>query len=121
MPRHLRAMPAGSIMCRRGGGMECIMSFRVVARDCIKPECREEAFKLLEEMIAKTKEEPGNISYVYCKDVKDPDHFAMIEEWKDKDALEAHMKSEHFNYYIPKLSQMMAGPSRLEVYEEFIK
>ena len=101
--------------------MERIMSIKVVARDKIKPECREEAFKLLEELIAKTKEEPGNISYVYCKDTKDPDYFAMIEEWKDKDAIDAHMNSEHFKYYISQLMQMMAEPSRLEVYEEFLK
>ncbi len=97
------------------------MSFKVVARDRLKPECREEALKLIAELIAKTRQEPGNISYVYCKDTKDPDYYAMIEEWKDQEALEAHMQSEHFNYYIPKLSQMMAEPSRLEVYEELVK
>ena len=69
------------------------MSFKVVARDRLKPECREEALKLIAELIAKTRQEPGNISYVYCKDTKDPDYYAMIEEWKDQEALEAHMQS----------------------------
>lgn len=101
--------------------MECIMSIKIVARDHVKPECKEEAFKLIEELIAKTKEEPGNISYVYCKDLKDPEYFAMIEEWKDKEAVEAHLHSEHFEYYVSKLMQMMAEPSRLEMYEELLK
>ena len=101
--------------------MEYIMSIRVVARDHMKPECRDEAFRLIQELIAKTREEPGNISYVYCTDTNDPDYFAMIEDWKDKDALDAHMRSEHFDYYVSRLSQMMAEPSRLEVYEELLK
>ena len=39
------------------------MAIRIVARDHMKPECKEEAFKLLEELIAATRKEPGNIAY----------------------------------------------------------
>ncbi len=94
------------------------MAFRVVARDHLKPECREAAFELLKELIAATRKEPGNISYQYCLDVKDPDFCAMIECWETEEALQAHLKSEHFTRIIPQLGEMMAEPTRLEIYKE---
>ena len=94
------------------------MAVRVVARDHLKPECKEEAFKLLKELIEATRKEEGNISYQYCQDVNDPYYFAMIECWETEEALQAHLKSEHFTRIIPKLGGMYAEPGRLEVYKE---
>ena len=101
----------------KGGGH---MSIRVVARDHLKPECKEEALKLVEELIAATRKEEGNISYNYCQDAKDPDYFAMIECWETEEALQAHLKSEHFTRIIPKLGEMLQEPGRLEVYREIL-
>ena len=96
------------------------MAFRVVARDHLKPECKEAAFKLLKEMIEITRKEEGNISYQYCQDLNHPDFYAMIECWESEEALHKHLHSEHFNRIIPQLGEMMAEPSRLEVYEEVL-
>ena len=96
------------------------MAIKVVARDRLKPECREEAFKLLKELIEATRKEAGNISYQYCQDIQDPDAYAMIECWESEEALQAHMKSDHFTRIIPQLGAMTAEPSRLEVYKDFI-
>lgn len=94
------------------------MSIRVVARDHMKPECKEEAYKLLKELIEATQKEPGNISYQYCQDIQNPEYYAMIECWETEEALQAHLHSEHFTRIIPRLGEMMAEPSRLEIYRE---
>ena len=96
------------------------MAIRIVARDHMKPEYKEEAFKLLEELIAATRKEPGNIAYQYCQDLKDPDYFAMMEIWKDDEAMKAHLSSEHFTRILPQLAKCMAEPSRMEVYKEVL-
>ncbi len=96
------------------------MSIRIIARDHMKPECKEEAFKLLEELIACTRQEKGNIAYDYCQDVKDPEYFAMIEIWADEEAMQAHLNSEHFTRIIPKLGQCMVEPGRMEVYKQVL-
>jgi len=96
------------------------MSIRVVARDHIRPECKEKAFELLKELIAITRTEPGNISYQYFQDCNDPEYYAMIELWENQEALKAHLESDHFKRIIPQLGEMMAGPTRLEVYQEVI-
>jgi len=94
------------------------MAIRIVARDHIKPECVEEALKLLQELVAITRTEQGNISYTYCRDMNHPEFFAMLESWETQESLEAHMKSAHFRRIIPRLTEMSAEPTRLEVYSE---
>ncbi len=92
------------------------MLIRVVARDHVKPECREEALKLVKELVEETRKEEGNIAYAFHQDINDPDFFAMIEEWESPQALQAHGNSEHFTRIIPQLGALMAEPTRIEVY-----
>ena len=94
------------------------MSMRIVARDHIKPECKEEALKLIQEMVECTRKEEGNISYQYYQDKNAPDYFAMIECWESEELAQKHMKSEHFCRIFPQLEKLFAEPSRVEVYTE---
>lgn len=94
------------------------MAIRVVARDHIRPECIEEAIKLVKELVECTHKEEGNISYEYYQDINAPEFFAMIECWESGEVLEKHMKSEHFCRIIPQLEKMTAEPSRIEIYKE---
>lgn len=96
------------------------MAIRIVARDHFKAECVEDALKLLQELVAETRTERGNISYTYCQDMNVPNFFAMLECWESKESMAAHLKSEHFQRIMPQLSEMMAEPTRLEVYTELI-
>lgn len=96
------------------------MAIRVVARDHIKPECIEEALKLVREMVECTHKEEGNISYDYYQDVNSPEFFAMIECWESEEVLQKHMQSEHFCRLIPQLGAMAAEPTRIEVYKEVL-
>jgi len=75
---------------------------------------------LLQELVAVTRTEPGNIAYTYCRDVNAPDYFAMLESWDSQESMNAHLGSEHFQRILPQLASMMEEPSRVEVYEEVI-
>ena len=94
------------------------MSIRVVARDHFKPECLEEALKLLKEMVELTRKEEGCISYQLSQDVNSPEYYAMQECWASEEALKKHMQSEHFTRLIPQLGGLTSEPGRLEVYKE---
>ena len=96
------------------------MAIRIVARDHFKAECVEAALPLLRELVAATRTEKGNISYTYCQDVNTPDTFAMLEVWESQEAMTAHLQSEHFTRILPQLTERMAEPTRLEVYNELI-
>lgn len=96
------------------------MAIRVVARERLIPEKKEEALAVFSELIAETRKEKGNISYNLHELIDDPNVVAMIEVWESMEDLEAHLKSEHFNRLIPKIGPMTAEESRLEVYKEII-
>ncbi len=67
-----------------------------MARDYIKPECVDEYYKLIFELIDRTREETGNISYTLYSDSEHKGDHVLIEEWQDQESLSAHFKTPHF-------------------------
>ncbi len=86
------------------------------ARDYIKPECVEEYYKLIFELIDRTREEEGNISYTLYADSEHPGEHVLIEEWKDNEVLEAHFRTEHFTTLVPEIAKLQVKPSVVNVY-----
>ncbi len=74
---------------------------KVIAQDFIRPECIETVRPLYEELVAQTRLEKDCISYNLYIDQKDPGHFVFIEEWPDRQALDAHCQTEHFRRLVP--------------------
>ena len=69
---------------------------KVVAKGYFLEGKAEEAIKLYEELVEKTRKEEGCISYSLFRDIEDDSILTMIEEWESKDALDKHFKTEHF-------------------------
>ncbi|MGB8001352.1 MAG: putative quinol monooxygenase [Anaerobacillus sp.] len=79
---------------------------------------REEGF--LEEvrsLIAKSREEEGNISYTLMKDVDEENVFTMVEIWEDFSAVERHNASEHFQAFVGKAPEYLVAPLEVKSYE----
>jgi pentatricopeptide repeat protein len=79
---------------------------KVVARGYFQEGKAEEAIKLYEELIEKTRKEEGCISYSLFRDIEDDSILTMIEEWKSKDALDKHFKTEHFTRLVPIIGKL---------------
>ncbi len=90
------------------------MAIRVVARE------KDEVLPLYREMVESTRKENGCISYNLHESVEDADVVAMIETWESKEALDAHMKSEHFQRLIPQIGKYVAQPPRIEIFKVII-
>lgn len=73
--------------------------------------------KLAKELIQATRHESGNISYHLIQGTDDSTLFAFIEQWKDKDALDAHMKTPHFTTIIPKIGTLTDGDMKITVHK----
>jgi len=56
---------------------------------------REAALPVLQELVAATRAEPGNLQYAFAFDVNDDHVLRIFEVFKDAAALEAHRTSEH--------------------------
>ena len=87
----------------------------VAASSHIKPESVEEYLLITKELVEKTNQEDGCIKYQLCQNLNDPNHFIMVEEWRDQDALDAHMKTEHFVELVPKMNVLHSEPVGLTI------
>ena len=53
----------------------------------------QEKFK---ELTPKVRNDPGTITYVLHRNIKNPDQFFVFEQYEDREALEYHASTEHF-------------------------
>lgn len=92
---------------------------KVTANNYVKAECVEEYLAISKELVEKTNaNDAGCIKYELCRNVNDPLHFIMLEEWENQEALDAHMKSPHFTSLIPKMDGLTSGPPALVLLEK---
>ena len=93
---------------------------RIVARQTLKEGAGERFVEIARDLVAATRQEEGNISYNLHRNVNEPLVYAFIETWKDQEAVEKHLNSEHFLKYAPQLDELMAIGAQLEVFEVLI-
>ena len=89
---------------------------KVVAKGIYYEDKVNEALKLYEELVQKTREENGCISYSLFRDTKDSTILTMIEKWESQEALDAHMKTKHFTTLVPMIGKFRKS-SELNIYE----
>ncbi|WP_368490908.1 putative quinol monooxygenase [Clostridium sp. BJN0013] len=79
---------------------------KIVAKNILKKDQREKFIKLAEELIEKSRQEAGCISYGLFEDINDNSILTFIEEWEDSKAIEKHNNTEHFKRIIPLLAEL---------------
>lgn len=90
-----------------------------VTAKCILIEGKKEEFKVLvKELIYKTREENGCISYDLYEDMNNENIVTFIEEWNSKEDLDNHMKSEHFIAIVPELRKLQIEDSIVNLYKK---
>jgi quinol monooxygenase YgiN len=65
---------------------------------------------VLEELVAATRQEPGNLHYMLHTSAKTPGTFYFFEVYKDQDAANGHMASPHFAAAVGKAGALLAAP-----------
>lgn len=91
---------------------------KIVSKSVIKDEKREDYLKLAKELVEKSRQEQGCISYGLFQDINDESVFTFIEEWQDQKAIELHNKSEHFTRIVPLIGEFRIGKGELNLYKE---
>jgi quinol monooxygenase YgiN len=83
---------------------------RVIAELVAKPGSADALRQLLVPFAKGARTEPGCIDYVLMEVQGDPGHFLTYEVWKDRPALDAHMKTPAMAAAGPKLIPLLAKP-----------
>jgi quinol monooxygenase YgiN len=91
------------------------MALTIVATFKAKPETAERLLRELQALAVLTREEPGCISYRPYVAPEDPTAIVMVETWADKDAIDGHNTSDHFQAFIKVVPDLVAAPVAIEV------
>lgn len=68
----------------------------IVVKFPIRPEQTDEWLSLVEDFTTATRAEPGNIFFEWSKSVDEPNQFVLLEAFRDRQAGEMHVQSDHF-------------------------
>ncbi|EKQ56548.1 MULTISPECIES: putative quinol monooxygenase [unclassified Clostridium] len=91
---------------------------KIVAKNTIKIEEKETYIKLAKELIEKSRQEAGCISYSLFEDLNDESVLTFIEEWQDQKAIDLHNNSDHFKLLFPLLVNLSVGSFEVNLYKE---
>jgi quinol monooxygenase YgiN len=85
----------------------------------VKPECKEEAYKLASLLEQETRKEPGCFMYTFYADRNDPSTFFIFEEWESDEALAKHFQTDHMKQFMQQAPKILAGPRSPKIYGHF--
>ncbi len=80
----------------------------------VRPEYAEEWLPRVEGFTRATRAEPGNVFFEWSQSVEDPNQFVLLEAFKDSEAGEKHVNSEHFRAamaWMPEVISLAGRPT----------
>ena len=89
----------------------------MIARFRPRPDRRDDLVALLEEVQAASRRDDGCLHYGYYTEIADPLSFIAVEEWRDQEALAAHLQQPHVARLIAELPDLGGGPPQLAAHE----
>ena len=79
---------------------------KIVAVLTARPDAAERLRALLEDMLAPSRAEPGNLRYDLWQDRSDQTRFVLDELYVDHAAVEAHRATPHFQAYLAAINDL---------------
>jgi quinol monooxygenase YgiN len=83
----------------------------------VKPGFREKVIELAEACVRNTRLEAGNISYVLLKGTEDETTLMCVEEWKDEEAFQAHLKMPHYLTFAAERAPYFNSPALVKRFD----
>jgi quinol monooxygenase YgiN len=76
----------------------------------------ERALALSIEHVKRSRAEPGCLSHSVRRDAENPLRLVFVEEWADRDALEAHFAVPASREFAKAIGALAAAPPNLKIY-----
>ncbi len=74
------------------------------------PETKDEALRLMKNMVRLCRKEHGCLSYEYFEGITDPNQVVLFQEWESADALQGHFETAHMEEFLGKLGRLLQTP-----------
>ena len=68
----------------------------IVIKFPVRPDRSDKWLPLVADFTTATRAEPGNIFFEWSRSVDNPNQFVLVEAFRDRQAGEAHVNSDHF-------------------------
>ncbi|MGZ4638804.1 MAG: putative quinol monooxygenase [Actinomycetes bacterium] len=85
----------------------------IVVKFPVRPDQSDEWLSLVADFTASTRAEPGNIFFEWSRSVDDPHEFVLVEAFRDQQAGEAHVSSEHFKKAMATMPEAISATPRI--------
>lgn len=79
---------------------------KIVAVLTARPGAVDRLRALLDDMLAPSRAEPGNLRYDLWQDQAEPGRFVLDELYRDDDAVAAHRETPHFQAYLAAIEEL---------------
>ena len=76
----------------------------------VMPATKDHARTLARQLGAKSRKDDGNLRFDVLQRIGQPNHFSILETWKDKDTQAAHAAAAHTKEFREKLTPMLRSP-----------
>jgi quinol monooxygenase YgiN len=76
----------------------------------VMPNSVDSAERLLDRYRETSRRDEGNLRFLVLQEVSRPNRFAIVEAWKDKAALEAHVSADHTHSFRERLKEIQNAP-----------
>ena len=81
----------------------------------VKPGMEKEFEAAFKPCLAATRKEPGSVAYYLNRDTEHPEVYTMYEQFKNVDAIAAHMKQKHTQTLLKTIAPMTDGEPKIKV------
>jgi quinol monooxygenase YgiN len=81
-------------------------SIHVVTHVDVIPPRKEDGVALLRQLAADSSKDAGNVRFDVLQQTNRPNHFTVVEAWKDRDAFDAHGMAAHTRQFRDRLAPM---------------
>jgi quinol monooxygenase YgiN len=80
----------------------------IAVKFSVRPEVADEWLSRVMPFTSATREEPGNIFFEWSRSVERPNQFVLLEAFRDREAGEAHVNSDHFKAAMALMPEMIS-------------
>lgn len=88
----------------------------VNAKITAKPGKKDRIIESAQNVIESTRQEPGCINYHLYANTEDENILMMLEKWETQEALDIHMKTDHFQAFGKAIEDLVAEELDIKVY-----
>ncbi|MCE4554406.1 putative quinol monooxygenase [Roseateles cellulosilyticus] len=83
----------------------------------IAPQHMEQARRVANEHVQRSRAEPGCISHAFYEDPERPSRLVFVEEWESAQALQQHFAVPASGAFVRQMEELAASPSHIKLYQ----